>query len=74
MEQLGLDQTPHCCRYTCISLMTEAKLSPTYIKLILGHKGAMNVTEEVYTHIDMNYLLKAVNSIYYPEHLNSTSQ
>lgn len=74
MEQLGLDQTPHCCRYTCISLMTEAKVSPTYIKLIVGHKGAMNVTEEVYTHIDMNYLLEAVNSIYYPEHLNSTSQ
>ena len=74
MEQLGLDQTPHCCRYTCISLMTDAKVSPTYIKLIVGHKGAMNVTEEVYTHIDMNYLLEAVNSIYYPEHLNSTSQ
>lgn len=73
MEQLGLDQTPHCCRYTCISLMTEAKVSPTYIKLIVGHKGAMNVTEEVYTHIDMNYLLEAINSIYYPEHLNSTS-
>lgn len=57
MEQLGLEQTPHCCRYTCISLMTEAKVPPTNIKLIVGHKDAMNVTEEVYTHIDMKYLL-----------------
>lgn len=53
--------------------MTEAKVSPTYIKLIVGHKSAINVTEEVYTHIDMKYLLQAINSIYYPEHLKSYS-
>lgn len=73
MEKLEFDQTSHCCRYTCISLMTEAKVSPTYIKLIVGHKGAINVTEEVYTHIDMKYLLQAINSIYYPEHLKSSN-
>ena len=55
------------------SLMTEAKVSPAYIKLIVGHKRAMNVTEEVYTHIDMKYLLQAINSIYYPEHLKSSN-
>ena len=67
MEQLGFDQTPHCCRYTCISLLAEEKVSPTFIKLIVGHKGAMNLTEKVYTHIDMKLLIDAVNNIYYPK-------
>ena len=35
--------------------------------MIVGHKGAMTMTEKVYTHIDMQYLINAVNSIYYPE-------
>lgn len=67
MERLGFDQTPHCCRHTFISLLAEAKISPTYTKLIVGHKGAMSLTEKVYTHIDMSHLLEAVNSIYYPK-------
>ena len=56
MVQLGFDQTPHCCRHTCISLLAEAKVSPTYQKMIVGHKGAMSLTEKVYTHIDINLL------------------
>ena len=44
-------------------------LSPTFQKLIVGHKGAMNITEKVYTHIDMKLLVDAINSMYYPEHL-----
>lgn len=72
IEQLGLDQTPHCCRHTFISLLAEANISPTYSKMIVGHKGAMSLTEKVYTHIDMNILIDAVNSIYYPKHLDSS--
>lgn len=34
MEQLSFDQTPHCCLYTCISLLAEEKVSPTFIKLM----------------------------------------
>lgn len=67
MERLGLDHTPHCCRHTCISLLAEAKISPTYIKMIAGHSGAMSLTEKVYTHIDMQFLIEAINSVYYPE-------
>lgn len=63
---------PHCCHSSSILLMTE-RVFLTYIQLIVGHKGAMNVTEEVYTHIDMKYLLEAINSIYYPKHLKSSS-
>ena len=71
MERLGFDQTPHCCRHTFISLLAEAKVSPTYTKMIAGHKGAMTMTEKVYTHIDMQYLIDAVNSIYYPKHIKN---
>ena len=56
MVQLGFDQTPHCCRHTCISLLAEAKVSPTYQKMIVGHKGAMSLTEKVYTHIDLSLI------------------
>lgn len=50
-------------------LSTEAKIPPTFIKMIAGHKGAMSMTEKVYTHIDMQYLIDTVNSIYYPENI-----
>ena len=71
MVQLGFDQTPHCCRHTCISLLAEAKVSPTYQKMIVGHKGAMSLTEKVYAHIDINLLIDAVNSTYYPESIKN---
>ncbi len=71
MVQLGFDQTPHCCRHTCISLLAEAKVSPTYQKMIVGHKGAISLTEKVYTHIDIKLLIDAVNSIYYPESIKN---
>ena len=56
MVQLGFDQTPHCCRHTCISLLAEAKVSPTYQKMIVGHKGAMSLTEKVYTPVSYTHL------------------
>lgn len=63
MENLGLTQTPHCCRHTCISLLAEAKVDQTTIKKIVGHSGAMTLTEKVYTHLDIGELIKAVNAI-----------
>ena len=36
-------------------------------KLIVGHKEAMDINEKVYTHIDINTLIDAVNNIYYPD-------
>ena len=63
MKQLGIDKTPHCCRHTCVSMMTEAGIAPTLIKLIIGHSGAMSLTEKVYTHIDVKELVNAINQI-----------
>lgn len=61
MEPLGIEHTPHCARHTCISLLTEAGVEPTIIKKIVGHSGAMSLTEKVYTHLDVRILVNAIN-------------
>jgi hypothetical protein len=33
------------------------------IKMIVGHSGAMTLTEKVYTHFDMKELVDAINQI-----------
>ena len=63
MEQLGFDHKPHDTRHTCISLLTEADVNPTSIKKIVGHSGAMSLTERVYTHLDIETLVEAINRI-----------
>lgn len=67
LEPIGLSKfTPHCTRHTCISLLAQAKVDQTTIKLIVGHRGAMSLTEKVYTHLDIDTLIEAVNKIYVP--------
>ncbi len=66
MGQLGYDQTPHCTRHTCISMLTEAHVDQTMIKKIVGHSGTMTLTERVYTHLDIEILVKAVNHLKKP--------
>ncbi len=63
MEQLNINHLPHDTRHTCASLLTEAKIPATTIKMILGHKGAMSMTEKVYTHLDVQVLIDAINKI-----------
>lgn len=70
MESYGLASfTPHCTRHTCISLLAEARVDQTSIKLIVGHRGAMSLTEKVYTHLDINTLVEAVNKMYVPANI-----
>ena len=38
-------------------------LSQTIIKKIVGHAGAMSLTERVYTHLDVNELIEAIDQI-----------
>ncbi len=61
MEQIGIDRTPHCTRHTCISMLSEAGVQDTTIKKIVGHSGAMTLTEKVYTPLDMQVLVDAIN-------------
>ena len=56
-----IDSTPHCTRHTCISMLSEAGVQDTTIKKIVGHSGAMTLTEKVYTHLDMQVLVDAIN-------------
>lgn len=63
MSSLSLEKyTPHCTRYTCISLLTEAGIDERIIQKIVGHKG-QNVTQIVYTHVDLSFKLEAINQI-----------
>ena len=61
MELLGIERTPHCTRHTCISMLSEAGVQDTTIKKIVGHSGAMSLTEKVYTHLDIQVLVDAIN-------------
>lgn len=63
MKQLNMKHTPHDTRHTCISLLAKADVNPTTIKKIVGHKGAMSLTKKVYTHMDYQTLLDAINKI-----------
>ena len=63
MEQLGYDQAPHCTRHAGVSRRTEAHVDQTTIKKIVGHSGAMTLTERVYTHLDIETLVEAINKI-----------
>ena len=63
MQNLNIEKTPHCCRHTCISLLAEAGVDQTIIKKIAGHAGAMSLTEKVYTHFDVQELVKEINQI-----------
>ena len=62
-EQLSMDHKPHDTRHTCISMMTDAHVDPVMIKKIVGHAGAMTLTERVYTHPDIRALVDAINMI-----------
>lgn len=63
MEQIGITRTPHCTRHTCISMLSEVGIQETTIKKIVGHSGAMTLTEKVYTHLDVQVLVDAINKI-----------
>ena len=62
MAALNIKHTPHCTRYTTISKLTEVGVDDRIIKQIVGHQGK-DVTEIVYTDIDMSVKLDAINKI-----------
>ena len=49
-------------RETCISLLAEAGVDDRLVKKIVGHKG-QGVTQQVYTHFEIQALLDAINKI-----------
>ena len=63
IENIKMDHTPHDTRHTCISMLAEKHVDKTMIKKIVGHSGAMTLTEKVYTHLDIEALVEAINEI-----------
>lgn len=63
IENLGMEHNPHDTKHTCISMLAEAHVDPTMIKKIVGHSGAISLTEKVYTHLDIQSLVEAINKI-----------
>lgn len=63
MEQLNMNHTIHETRHTCISQLTMKNINSTIIKKIVGHKSIMSLTERVYTHIEIQKLINAVNAL-----------
>lgn len=61
MEQLGMDHTPHCCRYTCSSMMHKAEIRETIRKKILGH--SQDLINKTYTQLDIDEIVNAINLI-----------
>ncbi len=43
--------------------MVAANANQTILKKIVGHKSIMNLTEKVYTHVEIQTLLREVNLI-----------
>lgn len=62
MESAGLDHLPHDCRHTFTTFARKKKLDPLIVKRIVGHKSK-DLTEQVYTHTDIQDLVSAVNML-----------
>ena len=63
IENLNMEHSPHDTRHTCISLLAESHVDQTMIKKIVGHAGAMSLTEKVYTHLDIQALVESINKL-----------
>ena len=65
IDLLNLNEnlTPHNCRKTFSTLLKRYGVDMTYQKLILGHTGALTLTEKTYTYVDIKQLVEAVNKI-----------
>lgn len=63
LEAIGAEKRPpHCTRHTFASLLHAAKVDPVEIQKLLGHSD-YSLTANVYTHVDVEGLRKAVSSI-----------
>lgn len=63
MAEFNFDHVIHETRHTCISMLVSQNVNHTIIKKIVGHKSKMDLTEKVYTHVNIKELLAAINTI-----------
>lgn len=63
LRKYDMEHLPHDTRHTTVSLLAKAEVNQTIIKRIVGHAGAMSLTERVYTHFEIQQLIDAINKI-----------
>lgn len=63
LKHIGMEShRPHDTRHTCISMLTAAKVDERFVQKIVGHKG-QNVTQQVYTHLEIEELITEIDKI-----------
>lgn len=62
MDLLNFEHNPHDTRHTCISLLTQNDVDDKIIRKNVGHAGK-TVTENVYTHFNIDLLIEAIHDI-----------
>ena len=62
MNQLNMEHRPHDTRHTCVSMLTAKGVDERTVKKIAGHAGN-SVTQIVYTHVEIQQLLKEINKL-----------
>lgn len=62
MQKLNMEHSCHETRHTFISMMANKGIDERITKSIVGHAGG-SITENVYTHIDLQPMLDAVNKL-----------
>lgn len=63
MKEMNMKHKPHDTRHTTISMLAAVYVNQTIIKKIVGHAGAMTLTERVYTHFEIKQLIDAIDMI-----------
>lgn len=64
LEDFGITpHKPHDCRHTTATLLNNANVPLLNQKLILGHE-VKDITQNVYTHVSFDTLLKDINKIH----------
>lgn len=63
MAEIGLNNTPYSARHTFASLTHRAGANELITKVIMGHKSN-DITKDVYTHKNIEDLIKEVNLIW----------
>lgn len=67
LKKLNIKHTMHDTRHTFITQMTQqANIDARILKQIVGH-SSQNVTENVYTHVDIKTKIKAIDKLKYIE-------
>lgn len=62
MRRLNMNHRTHDCRHTCVTLLTEAGVASEIRHAIIGHSTG-DVEEKVYTHIQIDAMIEAINKI-----------